>query len=123
MSMPQGTQPRPSRRKKPVRQKHVPIRTCVSCRETGAKRGLVRIVRSPQGEVAIDPTGKQNGRGAYLCHKTGCWDRAISSPLLSRALNAELDPETLESMKRFAASLPSSTGTHDEAAETRESAL
>lgn len=122
MSMPQASQTRSSRRKKVVRQKHVPIRTCVSCRETGAKRGLVRIVRSPQGDVAIDPTGKQNGRGAYLCHKPDCWERALSSPLLARALNAELAPEITESMKRFAASLPSSPEAHDDAAESRESA-
>lgn len=123
MSLPQGTQTRPPRRKKPVRQKHVPIRTCVSCRETGAKRGLVRIVRSPEGAVAIDPTGKENGRGAYLCHKAGCWDRAVSSPLLSRALNAELAPETIESLKRFAASLHSSPEAQEDAAGPRESAL
>lgn len=122
MSMPQASQTRSSKRKQGVRQKHVPIRTCVSCRETGAKRGLVRIVRSPQGDVAIDPTGKLNGRGAYLCHKAHCWERALSSSLLARALNAELAPETIESMKRFAASLHSSPEAQDDAAKSRESA-
>jgi len=121
MSMPQGTQTRPSRRKKAARQKHVPIRTCVACRETGAKRGLTRIVRSPQGDVAIDPTGKQNGRGAYLCDKPGCWDRALSTSLLARALNAELAPETIESMKHFAASLCPSSEAQGDAAGSRES--
>jgi uncharacterized protein len=111
MSMPR---PETGRRKsKPTRQKHVPIRTCVSCRETGSKRGLIRIVRTPEGEVRIDPTGRQNGRGAYLCEKPACWQRAISTPVLNRALNTQLSPESLASLKEFAADLPS-----DEARDT-----
>jgi predicted RNA-binding protein YlxR (DUF448 family) len=101
-------QPETRRKKaKPVRQKHVPIRTCVSCREPGAKRGLIRIVRSPEGDVRIDPTGRQNGRGAYLCEKQVCWERAITTPILNRALNTQLAPEALSSLKEFAAGLAS----------------
>lgn len=123
MSMPQGVSPQRSKRKRPVRQKHVPIRTCIACRESGAKRGLTRIVRSPEGEVAIDPTGKRNGRGAYLCEKPGCWDRALSSPLLSRALNTEIVPDTVEQLKGFAATLHASSEAQPEAADSKESAL
>lgn len=105
MSMPR---PESGRRKsKPVRQKHVPIRTCVSCRESGAKRGLIRIVRTPEGNVQIDPTGRMNGRGAYLCYKPGCWQRAIHTPILNRALNTQLLPESLSTLSEFAAGLPS----------------
>jgi predicted RNA-binding protein YlxR (DUF448 family) len=121
VSVPQGTTPQRSKRRKPTRQKHVPIRTCVACRETGAKRGLTRIVRSPEGEVAIDPTGKRNGRGAYLCEKPGCWDRALSSPLLSRALNSEIAPDTVEQLKEFAVTLHTSS-VQLEAADSKESA-
>lgn len=111
MSMPRQETGR--RKSKPVRQKHVPIRTCISCRETGAKRGLVRLVRTPEGDVRIDPTGRQNGRGAYLCHKPACWERAISTPILNRALNTQLTSENITSLKEFAAGLPS-----DEARDT-----
>ncbi len=108
--------PRPETRRKkskPARQKHVPIRTCVSCRETGAKRGLIRLVRTSEGDVRVDPTGRENGRGAYLCHKSACWQRAVSTPILNRALNTQLTPEAIASLTEFAAGLPS-----DEARDT-----
>ena len=105
MSMPR---PESGRKKsKPVRQKHVPIRTCVSCREPGAKRGLIRIVRTPAGDVQIDPTGRMNGRGAYLCYKPACWQRATHAPILNRALNTQLSPESLSTLAEFAAGLSS----------------
>ncbi len=122
MSMPQGTAVQRTKRKKSTRQKHVPIRTCIACRETGAKRGLTRIVRSPEGDIAIDPTGKRNGRGAYLCEKPGCWDRAISTPLLSQALNAEVAPDTAEQLKDFAAQLRITMDAQPEAAKPKEPA-
>lgn len=105
-----------------MRQKHVPIRTCVVCRETGAKRSLTRIVRDPEGQVAIDPSGKKNGRGAYLCEKPECWDRALSTPLLAKALNVEIDPESLQSMKEFAASLHAPASMQPGAEDSREPA-
>jgi predicted RNA-binding protein YlxR (DUF448 family) len=102
---PQDNKPRRNK-SKPVRVKHVPVRTCVSCRESGSKRELTRIVRTPEGEVRIDPTGKLNGRGAYLCEKPGCWQRALTTPILSRALNIQITPESIEHLKEFAAHLP-----------------
>ncbi len=122
MSMPQGTAVQRTKRKKSTRQKHVPIRTCIACRETGAKRGLTRVVRSPEGDIAIDPTGKRNGRGAYLCEKPGCWDRATSTPLLSRALNAEIASDTAEQLKDFAAGLRTTLEAQPEAAKAKEPA-
>lgn len=81
------------------RPRHVPQRTCVACRQTGDKRGLVRIVRTPDGEVAVDPTGKRSGRGAYLCHTPDCWTAALKRGVLPRALKidaiAEIDLERL----------------------------
>ncbi|MBC8078429.1 MAG: YlxR family protein, partial [Chloroflexales bacterium] len=58
----------PSKQKQQARPRHVPQRTCVACRRTDAKRGLLRLVREADGRVALDPSGKRNGRGAYLCH-------------------------------------------------------
>ena len=76
--------------KKPVRQKHVPQRTCVVCRRTLDKRVLVRIVSHPEAGVMVDPTGKQNGRGAYLCTAEACWERALSTEVLAHALRTTL---------------------------------
>lgn len=120
MSMPlPGNTPR-RKKSKPVRVKHVPVRTCVACREPGAKRGLTRIVRTPEGEVKVDPTGKLNGRGAYLCDKPSCWERALSTPVLSRALNVQFTDETRDYIKDFAAGLPPRDGTGDAGADSKE---
>ncbi|MEZ4564078.1 MAG: YlxR family protein [Thermomicrobiales bacterium] len=96
----------PAGRKKGPRPKHVPQRMCIICRDHDAKRGLHRIVRSPEGVVSHDPTGRRNGRGAYLCHKTACWEKALSSGALARALNIEIDTETLDALRQHAATLP-----------------
>jgi len=77
-------------KKQPVRHKHVPQRTCVVCRRTLDKRALVRIVNHPEDGVKVDPTGKQNGRGAYLCTAAACWERALSSNILAQALRTTL---------------------------------
>lgn len=71
------------------RPKHVPVRTCVVCREKAGKRTLTRVVRTAQG-VQVDPTGKQDGRGAYLCDQPSCWDRAITGDALAKALRVSL---------------------------------
>jgi len=95
----------PAGRKKGPRPKHVPRRMCIICRDHDAKRGLHRIVRSPEGVVSPDPTGRRNGRGAYLCHKIACWEKALSSGALARALNVEIDTETLDALRQHAATL------------------
>lgn len=90
-----------------MREKHQPTRTCVACRQAKAKRELVRIVRSPEGEVQIDPTGKAKGRGAYLCREAACWERAIKRRILNHALKAEMDAEAIQRLQGFAAGLAS----------------
>src|SRR5262245_63809465 len=95
---------RPHRSKGP-RPKHVPQRMCISCRERSAKRALVRIVRTPEGTVEIDPTGKRNGRGAYLCDDPACWARVLKSGLLAQALKTTIDTETHNILARYAAGL------------------
>jgi predicted RNA-binding protein YlxR (DUF448 family) len=99
------------------RPKHVPQRMCISCRERSAKRTLIRIVRSPEGEVAVDLTGKKNGRGAYLCDDPACWRRALSNDSLSRALKIELPPEAVERLSQHAATLPPSPPQQQDTAE------
>ncbi len=75
--------------------KHIPVRTCVVCHEKAVKRALVRIVRTESG-VQIDPTGKMNGRGAYLCDRASCWERAAKSDVLNHALRTTLSAEDRE---------------------------
>jgi predicted RNA-binding protein YlxR (DUF448 family) len=69
-----------------MRQKHVPQRTCIGCGQTKPKRDLVRVVRTPDGHIEIDPTGKKPGRGAYLCRRAECWEKALSKGAITRAL-------------------------------------
>lgn len=76
-----------------VTQKKIPMRQCLGCREHKPKRELVRVVRSPEGEVSLDLTGKLNGRGAYLCRSASCLRRAIKSRALSRAFGTEVPEE------------------------------
>jgi uncharacterized protein len=69
----------------------LPTRTCVGCRTARPKRELVRLVRQPSGEVVVDPSGKLNGRGAYLCPDETCWTLAERRRGLERALSVRLD--------------------------------
>ena len=82
---------------------------CAACREHDTKRALYRIVRTPEGTVEPDPTGRRNGRGAYLCGQATCWQKALSGGLLARALNVEIDGETIDALRRYAAALPLET--------------
>ena len=90
------------RRRKGTRPKHVPMRTCVVCRESDAKRAYVRIVRTPEGTVEIDRTGKRNGRGAYLCARFSCWDRAAAGTALDRALRVDVPDEVRLALRVYA---------------------
>ncbi len=88
------------------RPRHIPQRSCVACRRTTAKRELVRIVRTPQGTVEIDPTGKKSGRGAYLCKAQQCWQLALKKERLGNALKAKLTPQEKEALVEYAHSFP-----------------
>lgn len=90
----------------PMRRRHVPQRTCIACRRVDSKRELVRIVRTPSEGVHVDPTGKRSGRGAYLCRSWSCWDKALRSSALARALKTTLTTDDLDRLKAFAAGLP-----------------
>lgn len=76
-----------------MRPKHIPQRTCIVCRETSAKRTLTRLVRTADEGVQVDPSGKKSGRGAYLCDKPVCWQRAVASNVLATALKTTLTDE------------------------------
>ena len=86
------------------RKKHVPQRTCVGCRETLAKRTLIRIVRSPDG-VRVDRTGKSPGRGAYLHDRRACWEKALKGNL-ANALRTKISPQDEEALRAYLENLP-----------------
>jgi predicted RNA-binding protein YlxR (DUF448 family) len=78
------------------RQKHIPQRTCIVCRQQFDKRRLTRVVRTPDSGVLIDPTGKRNGRGAYLCDQPACWEKATRhAAILNQALNTQVSEAEL----------------------------
>ncbi len=73
--------------------KKVPMRMCVGCREMKPKKELLRIVRSPEGELCVDRTGKVSGRGAYICANAECLNRARKIKALERALEHGIEDE------------------------------
>ncbi len=75
--------------KQPQRRQHIPQRTCVVCRTKTDKRSLTRIVRAVGG-IQLDPVGKLPGRGAYLCDNVNCWERALKTEILNKALQTKL---------------------------------
>jgi hypothetical protein len=107
---PQAGQTRKKGKRGP-RPKHVPQRTCIACRTSAPKRSFVRVVRTPTGEVMIDPTGKKSGRGASICGTRACWSRALSGGVLERALRVEVSPGDRATLAAFAATLPDEEAT------------
>lgn len=89
--------------------RHVPQRTCVGCRETGAKREFVRVVRTPIGTVEVDPTGKKSGRGAYLCQRVECWQAALKKDRLGHALRTTLSEADRTVLLQYAEGLAASS--------------
>jgi predicted RNA-binding protein YlxR (DUF448 family) len=71
----------------------VPQRTCVACRSVRSKRELVRLVRTGEGNIEIDTTGKKDGRGAYICPDHACWEKALRGQSLERTLRTALTRE------------------------------
>ena len=81
-------------------QKKIPQRQCMGCRERKAKRELIRVVRSPEGNVSLDFGGKMNGRGAYLCPDPECLKKAIRSKALDRSLEVTIPEEVYARLQK-----------------------
>lgn len=75
-----------------VKHKHSPERTCVVCRVKQDKRTLNRVIHNAQLGITFDASGKMNGRGAYLCNNPLCWERAVNTNILEKALRVALTP-------------------------------
>ena len=82
----------------PMKEKKIPMRLCVGCREMKPKKELIRVVRSPEGVISMDDTGRKPGRGAYVCRSAECLQKAIKQKQLERAFSCALTEETRESL-------------------------
>ena len=78
--------------------KKIPMRQCLGCREMKPKRELIRVVRSPEGEISIDKKGKKPGRGAYVCPDAQCLKKAIKSKALERAFGLPVPEEVFSTL-------------------------
>jgi predicted RNA-binding protein YlxR (DUF448 family) len=87
--------------------KHIPKRTCVGCRAVLSKRELIRIVRTSEG-ILVDPTGKLNGRGAYIHTTKECWERALKGSL-AKALRTDISEQDKAYLLGYIANLPENT--------------
>ena len=83
-----------------MKSKKVPLRQCIGCMEMKKKRELIRVVRSPEGEVSLDLLGKKNGRGAYLCRNKDCLARAVKAKKLSRTFGVDISEEVISSLEK-----------------------
>lgn len=79
--------------------KKIPLRQCLGCREMKEKRALIRVVKSPEGEISLDFKGKKPGRGAYVCPDPVCLAKIKKSRALERAFSAKLPPEVYEALE------------------------
>ena len=80
------------------KQRKIPQRQCVGCRTMKDKKALLRVVRSPEGEVSLDLTGKKNGRGAYVCPDKECITKAVKEKRLERALEKPIGEDVLKQL-------------------------
>lgn len=84
-----------------MKQKKIPMRTCVVTREKLPKQDLIRVVRTTEGTVAIDETGKKNGRGAYLKKDLSVFEKAKQSKILNRQLEIDVPDDVFEELKKL----------------------
>ncbi|MFH1663147.1 MAG: YlxR family protein [Chloroflexota bacterium] len=85
--------------------KHIPLRTCIACRDIKNKRELIRLVRNTDGSIQIDTSGKKPGRGAYLCHVPECWQNALKSGRLEHTLKTDIAQENRGQLAEYGNSL------------------
>ena len=92
-----------------MKPKKIPMRMCVGCREMEPKKELLRVVRSPEGEISFDLTGRKPGRGAYVCHSSECLLRAIKQKQLERTFSAPISDEVRDALTAQIADIPKET--------------
>ncbi len=80
------------------KQKKIPQRKCIACQERDSKKGLIRIVKNKDGQIFLDPSGKANGRGAYICKDVECLKKAIKTKALNKTFKIEVPNEVYENL-------------------------
>ena len=83
-----------------MKQKKIPMRNCKGCNEMKSKKELIRIVKSPEGEISLDLTGKKNGRGAYICHSVECFKKVRKSRRLEKEFECKIPDEVYDLMEK-----------------------
>lgn len=83
-----------------VQTKKIPLRKCTGCQEMKNKKELMRILRTSEGEIVLDTTGRKNGRGAYVCCTMECFEKAVRNKGLERSLKCKVPQETYEILKK-----------------------
>ena len=78
----------------------IPMRQCTGCREMKSKKEMMRVLRTPEGEILLDITGKKNGRGAYLCYDAACLEKAMKNKGLERSLKVSISQEVYQELKK-----------------------
>jgi len=84
----------------PLKHKHVPLRTCVACRRSTAKRELIRLVKF-ESRVVVDPGGKKPGRGVYLCAHRKCWEAGLKGNRIEFGLRTKLSAENRQALLEY----------------------
>ena len=80
--------------------KKVPLRKCIGCNEMKNKKEMMRVLKTPEGEITLDVTGRKNGRGAYVCFSKECLHKAIKNKGLERSLKMQIPQEVYENLER-----------------------
>ena len=79
--------------------KKIPLRMCLGCGEMKPKKELIRVVKSPEGEISLDLTGKKSGSGAYICRSCECFDKARKARKFEKSFSCRIDEEVYNSME------------------------
>lgn len=82
-----------------MKQKKIPLRMCLGCKEMKPKRELIRVVKNNEGEISIDLVGKKPGRGAYICRSADCLEQAIKAKRLEKAFETTIDMDIYHKLK------------------------
>ena len=83
-----------------VQTKRVPLRKCTGCQEMKNKKEMMRILKTSEGDIVLDTTGRKNGRGAYVCCSMDCFEKAVKNKGLERSLKCKVPEEAYESLKK-----------------------
>ena len=81
-----------------MKPKKIPMRMCLGCNEMKPKKELIRVVKSPEGEISLDFTGKKSGRGAYICRSVECFNKARKGRRLEKAFSCKIDAGVYDAM-------------------------